>query len=149
LPPVTYQQIRNNLPDVRYVKIQTPKLTDPLAGGAGDRYTPTWISPDLISPYSHQYNATIEKRFGWSGLMRTSYVGSRTIKLLNWNIQNRAEPVAGIPLTTATVNMRRPDPRYYETYYIRNGGSAYFDAGQMALDLPEKKGFTGQFSCTF
>jgi hypothetical protein len=149
IPPVTYQQIRNNPPAVKYVMIQQPQLTNPLAGGIGDRYTPTWISPDLVSPYSHQYNATFEKRFGWGGLMRTSYIGSRTIKLLNSNIMNRAEPVPGIPLTTATVNQRRPDPRYYETYFILNGGNAYFDAGQVALDLPSKKGFTGQFSYTF
>ncbi len=151
IPPVTYQQVRNNPPRVYYIAVQNPPLTDPLKGVSttGGRYTPTWISPDLVAPYSHQYNMTIEKRFGWGGLMRTSYIGSRTIKLLNSIIQNRAEPVPGIPLTTATVNLRRPDPRYYETYTILNGGNAYFDAGQVALDLPSKKGFTGQFSYSF
>ncbi len=151
IPPVTYQQVRNNPPRVQYVIVQDPVLTDLLKGVSttGGRYAPTWISPDLVAPYSHQYNLSIEKRFGWGGLMRTSYIGSRTIKLLNSIIQNRAEPVPGVPLTTATVNLRRPDPRYYETYTILNGGNAYFDAGQVALDLPSKKGFTGQFSYAF
>jgi hypothetical protein len=151
IPPVTYQQVRNNPPEVYYIAVQNPVLTDPLQGVAttGGRHTPTWISPDLAAPYSHQYNMTLEKRFDWGGLLRASYVGSRTIKLLNAIIQNRAEPVAGIPLTTATVNLRRPDPRYYETYSILNGGNAYFDAGRVSLDLPSMRGFTGQFSYAF
>ncbi|MBE0657399.1 MAG: TonB-dependent receptor [Bryobacteraceae bacterium] len=152
IPPVTYQQVRNNMPRVQYVTVQQPVLTD-LLGGVSlkptDPSTPTWISPDLATPYSHQYNASIEKRFGWGGVMRTSYIGSRTIKLLNSTIQNRAEPVPGIPLTTATVNLRRPDPRYFETYNILNGGNAYFDAGQLAFDLPAKRGFMAQFAYTF
>ncbi|HNY39075.1 MAG TPA: TonB-dependent receptor [Bryobacteraceae bacterium] len=152
IPAVAYQQIRNNPPRVQYVTVNQPLLTDLLAGvslEAGGRYTPTWIAPELATPYSHQYNAAIEKRFGWGGLLRTSYIGSRTFKMLTAIIQNRADPVASIPLTTATVNLRRPDPRYYETYTILNGGVAYFDAGQASLELPSKKGFTGQFTYTF
>jgi len=152
IPAVTYQQVRNNPPMVTYVMVQDPDLVDPLKGvstGPGARHVPTWISPDLATPYSHQYNATIEKRFGWGGLLRTAYVGSRTIKLMNSMVQNRAIPVPGVPLTTATVNARRPDSRYYETYSILNGGNAYFDAGQASFDLPTKKGFTAQFSYTF
>ncbi|MBA3972859.1 MAG: hypothetical protein C0504_01420 [Candidatus Solibacter sp.] len=152
VPPVTYQQVRNNVPRVRYVMVQQPVLTD-LTGGVSldpnKPYSPTRISPDLAAPYSHQYNATIEKRFGWGGVVRTSYVGSRTIKLLNSVIQNRAEPVPGIPLTTATVNQRRPDPRYYEIYTILNGGIAYFDAGHLAIDMPAKRGFLAQFAYSF
>ncbi len=152
IPPVTYQQIRNNPPRVQYVTVNQPVLTDLLAGvslNPGGRYTPTWISPDLATPYSHQYNLTIEKRLGWGGMVRTSYVGSRTIKSLSAIIQNRAEPVAGIPLTTATVNLRRPDPRYYETYTILNGGIAYFDAGQVTFEQPYRNGVTAQVSYTF
>jgi len=152
VPPVTYQQIRNNPPKVHYVTVQQPLLTDLLAGvplEAGGRYTPTWISSDLASPYSHQYNVTIEKRLAGGGTLRTSYVGSRTIKLLNARTQNRAEAAPGIPLTTATVNLRRPDPRYYETYTILNGGIAYFDAGSVSFDVPSKRGFSGQFAYVF
>jgi outer membrane receptor protein involved in Fe transport len=68
--PVTYQQVRNNPPGTRYVQVQNPSLADPLQGidlsDPNARYVPTWLSPDLTSPYSHQYNAMLEKR-AWMG----------------------------------------------------------------------------------
>lgn len=151
--PVTYQQVRNNPPLVKYVMVSNPDLLDPLAGIDLDspnmRYTPTWLSPDLVSPYSHQYNAALERRIAGGALLRLNYIGSRTFKLLNSYIMNRAEPVPGIPLTSGTVDLRRPDPRYYETRHVVNGGAAWFDAGQVAVDLPLKKGLAAGISYTF
>lgn len=151
--PVTYQQIRNNLPHVRYVQVQNPDVLDPLRGLRWDdgqgRSSPTWLSPDLVSPYAHQYSLVLERRLADGVIARAAYVGSRTIKLLNSFIQNRAEPVPGIPLTTATVDQRRPDPRYYETKLIVNAGIAYLDAAQFSLDLPPRGGFMGGLRYTF
>jgi hypothetical protein len=62
---------------------------------------------------------------------------------------NRAEPVPGIPLTTATVNERRPDPHYSDTKSIVNGGIAYFDGGLVQWDLPLKKGILFSTSYAF
>lgn len=151
--PVTYQQVRNNLPHVRYVQVQNPDVLDPLRGlrlnDPQGRSSPTWLSPDLVSPYAHQYSLVIERRLAAGMVARAGYVGSRTIKLLNSFIQNRAEPVPGIPLTTATVDQRRPDPRYYETKLIVNAGIAYLDAAQFSLELPARRGFTGGLRYTF
>lgn len=151
--PVTYQQVRNNPPNVYYIMVADPKLINPLAGinlnDAGLRHTPTWLSPDMVSPYSHQYNAGVERRIAGGALLRVNYIGSRTFKLLNSYIMNRAEPVAGLPLTSATVDARRPDSRYYETRNVLNGGAAWFDAGQVALDLPLRKGLTAGAGYTF
>ncbi len=151
--PVTYQQIRNNLPHVRYVQVQNPDVLDPLRGlrldNTGGRSSPTWLSSDLVSPYAHQYTLVLERRLAAGAILRAGYVGSRTIKLLNVFIQNRAEPVPGIPLTTGTVDQRRPDPRYYETKLIVNAGIAYLDAAQFGLDLPLRRGFTGGLRYTF
>jgi hypothetical protein len=142
--PVTYQQARNNLPLVRYVQVQNPNLVDPLQGidltNASARTSPTVLSSDMVSPYSHQYNFGVERRLAGGALVRAGYVGSRSFKLLNSYIHNRAEPVAGIPLTTATVDARRPDPRFYEIKYILNGGIAYMDAAQLTLQLPVRRG---------
>ena len=151
--PVTYQQVRNNPPLVRYVMVNDPDLVDPLKGidisDPNSRYSPTWLSPDLAAPYSHQYNATLERRIAAGALLRMSYIGSRTFKLPNSFIENRANPVPGIPLISKTVDLRRPDPRYSDTRTIVSGGVAYFDAGQIGLDLPLRRGIAAGIQYTF
>lgn len=151
--PVTYQQIRNNLPHVRYIQVQSPDPLDPLRGldlsNRNGRSSPTLLAPDLVAPYAHQYNLGFERRLAGSALLRLAYIGSRSIKLLNSFIMNRAEPVPGIPLSTATVDQRRPDPRYYEIKQVVNAGIAYLDAAQLALDFPMERGFTGGVRYTF
>jgi hypothetical protein len=82
-------------------------------------------------------------------ILRTGYVGSRSLKLLNAYIVNRAEPVPGIPLTTATVDQRRPDPRYYDVKHILNGGMAYLDAAQVTMQAAPVRGLTGGATYTF
>ncbi|MBI4873745.1 MAG: TonB-dependent receptor [Acidobacteria bacterium] len=152
IPPVTYQQVRINLPLVRYVQVQNPDLLNPLGKAnldPGGRTAPTFFSPGLVSPYAHQYNFTLERRLANLWQLRLGYVGSRSFKLMNVYIQNRAEPVPGIPLTTATVDQRRPDPRYYEVKHILNGGIAYLDAAQATLQMPLRRGFAWSASYTF
>jgi hypothetical protein len=150
---VSYQQVRNNTPLVHYVQVQNPDLVNPLRGinlsEANARASPTVLSEDLTSPYSHQYNFSLERRLAGMYLLRLGYAGSRTMKLLHPYILNRADPVPGIPLTTATVDQRRPDPRYYEVKYIGNGGVAYLDAAQATLELPMRGGWGASVSYTF
>jgi hypothetical protein len=151
--PVTYQQIRYNAPHVRSLQIQTPDLLRPLAGinlnDSNLRTSPTILSPDMVSPYSHQYNLSLERRVGTRYLFRASYIGSRSFKGLNAYIQNRAVPVAGKPLITANIDERRPDPRYYEVKYILNGGIAYLDAGQVSIERMLHKGLAAGAVYTF
>ncbi|MBI5281560.1 MAG: hypothetical protein HY858_07765 [Candidatus Solibacter usitatus] len=153
IQPAAYQQIRLNPSLVTYIMVADPNLVNPLRGldlnDPQRRYAPTWLSPDLATPYSHQYNAGLERKLWAASMLRVSYIGSRTFKLLNTYSMNRAEPVAGIPFTTATVNLRRPDPRYYDTKTVVNGGIAYFDAGQVAWDLPARRGLLASVSYTF
>jgi len=66
--------------------------------------------------------------------VRLGYIGSRTFKLLNSYVRNRGEIVPGVPLTLATVDQRRADPRYFEITDIVNGGIAYLDAAQAGVD---------------
>ena len=150
--PVTYQQARNRLPLVRYIQVQNPDLLDPLKSVPKDgpaRTSPTFLAPDLVAPYVHQYNYTLERRLAGGLLARMGYVGSRNIKTLNAYIMNRAEPVPGVPKTLATVDQRRPDPRYYDVKNIVNGGIGYLDAAQFRLEIPSRRGFTGELSYTF
>ena len=150
--PVTYAQVRYNLPLARYVQIQNPDLLNPLAGvdlaDPRTRTSPTFISPDLATPYTHQYNFSAEHQVH-GAVVRLAYIGSRTLKMLDSYIGNRAVPVAGVPLTTATVDQRRPDPRYWETKYILNGGIAYLDAAQLSIEVPFARGLGWGATYTF
>jgi hypothetical protein len=152
IPSVTYGQVRYNRPSARYIQVQNPNLLDLLGSvnldDPGGRWAPTFLSPDLASPYSHQYSATIEKPLA-NVTLRLAYTGSRTIKLLNSYVGNRAENVPGIPLTLSTVDQRRADPRYFEVTDIVNGGIAYLDAGQAGIDGRLNRGLTWSAIYTF
>ncbi len=150
--PVTYQQIRYNPPNVYYLMVPDPNLVDPLGGitiGPNTRYSPNWLSPDLATPYSHQYNAGLEHKLFAGSILRLNYIGSRSFKMLNNFSMNRAEPLAGVPLTTATVDRRRPDSRYSDTKTILNAGIAYYDGGQVLWDLPLRRGLLFSMGYTF
>ena len=153
IEPVTYQQIRNNPPLVRYVQVQNPDLLDPLRGidmaNPNGRTSPTVISTDMVSPYAHQYSLLLERRLAGGSMLRLGYLGSRSLKLLNTFIQNRADPVPGIPLTLDTVDLRRPDQRYYEVRRVLNGGRAFYDAAQVSYDLPLYRGLRMSAVYTF
>lgn len=149
--PVTYGQQRYNLPLARYVQVQNPDLRDPLRGLdlENGRTSPTFLSPDLVSPYVHQYGLSLERRLASRYLLRVGYMGSRSFKLLDVFVFNRAVEVPGVPLTTATIDERRPDPRYYEVKHVVNAGTAYMDAAQVSVDVPYRSGLTWGASYTF
>jgi hypothetical protein len=148
--PVTYGQQRYNLP-ARYVQVQNPDLLDPLRGVnlQNGRTSPTFLSPDLVAPYAHQYGLSFERRFASRYLLRIGYTGSRSFKLLDIFVDNRAEVVPGIPLTTQTIDRRRPDSRYFEVKRIVNFGAAYLDAAQISIDVPYRSGLAWGASYTF
>jgi len=151
--PVTYQQVRNNAPLVHYFTVQNADLLNPLRGinlnDPNVRTSPTVLSPDMVSPYSHQYNFSLEHKLADRYLLRLGYVGSRSFKLLNTYQLNRAEPVPGSDPTLDTVDQRRADARFYDIKHILNGGIAYLDAAQITLEIPPRKGLTGGLTYTF
>jgi hypothetical protein len=152
IPPVTYGQLRYNPPNAYYIQIQTPDVLNPLKNvNRNDpnlRNSPTFFSPDLVSPYAHQYNLSFERKFK-QAFLRFGYFGSRTFKLMNMFIENRAEAVPGIPYTTETVDLRRADPRYYDVKTVVNGGIAYLDGAQATIDLPRWRGNSFGVTYTF
>lgn len=143
--PVTFQQLRWNPPEFQKIEVVAPDLLDPLRGvvvSPDGRSTVFVLPRGLRTPYSHQYN------FSWDAALRNQWrvqlgwVGSRTHKLLMLWHRNRAVPVPGIPQTTATVNDRRPDPRYFELRSVENAARAYFDAARITLVLPDYHNLT-------
>ena len=156
--PVTYSQIRYNEPRSIYIIVPFKgdpalrELVEPLAGidtkASNVKTSPFLFSSDLVSPYSHQYNLTLEHSFSDLFHLRLGYLGSRTLKLLYGTQENRAVPVPGIPLTTSTVNQRRGDQRYYTIKHVMNSGMAYLDAAQATVSIPNRKGFSATVNYT-
>jgi len=147
---VTYQQARLNAPEVRWVQTTNPSLLDPLAGFRDDRRSAVVrMASDLVAPYSHQYTLVWQRQAARVLNVQLGYIGSRTFKLFAPLVTNRAGPVPGIPLTTATVNQRRPDPTHFEIIRVLNSGIAYFDAGQARVSVPLRRGLALSGTYTF
>lgn len=144
----TYSQERFNPPGNIRVNAVAPDLLDPFAGLSFDtadpnaRTTIIRIAPDLVAPYSHQYNFSWEVASSRGLYSQLGYVGSRTHRLLSGWVLNRARQVEGIPRTVRTVNKRRPDQRYYDMRRILNGSRAYFDAAKATLGVRDFNGLT-------
>jgi hypothetical protein len=144
----TFQQVRFNPPGNLKLEIHTPNLADPLGSltpadlDPGARSTIFDISPGLVAPYSQQYNITWEPFQLSNWKLQLGYVGSRTWQLFMMWHTNRAVPVAGIALTTDTVNERRPNPRHFEIRRVLNTSRAYFDAARVAVGVPGWRGLS-------
>ena len=150
--PVTYSQARYNPPLNTMFQLHLPDLHLPISqlllqgGQSGLPPRVTTFSPDLVAPYSHQYNFSWETAPSKYVSLQLGYVGSRSHKLLSMWFLNRAEPVAGIPQTFDTIQQRRPNPLHGEERSILNGSQGYFDAGRVAVTLRPWRGFSGEAS---
>ena len=151
--PATLQQLRWNPPGFQKIEAQAPPLLNLLQGIVFDpnaRAIVFTYPENLRTPYAHQYS------FSWQlplptgmGKVEAAYVGSRTWKLLYMQYLNRAQPRAGVPQTTATINDRRPDQRYFDFREINNSARAYYDAAKVTYSLAARRGLTVQSSYWF
>ncbi len=143
---VTYGQARFSPPANVNISIQAPDFVSPLGDisigniDPNTRSTVFAMSPELATPYSHQYGLDWQLALGGGWTLDLGYVGSRTHKLLTMWYTNRARPVAGIAQTTRSVNQRRADGRFYDNRWVLNGSRGYFDAAKAVLAVPNWKG---------
>jgi len=156
--PVTYQTTRFNPPSVQVLEINTPSLVDalalakaaptmkPIPGAQPDLYV---LSPDLVLPYSHMYNFALEWALPAQTLVRLAYMGNRSFHLLTQGTYNRPVVVPGIPTTEATLNARRPDPRYGAIYTVESNSNNYYDAAQASVEKRLTHGLTLRAAYTF
>ncbi len=147
--PVTFSQIRLSPPGSVKLVVTAPSLINPLTSvpdARGNIYT---LAPELRTPYAHQYNFSWEPETRSAWKLQFGYVGSRQHKLLLMWYLNRAHAVPGIPQTTATINIRRPDPRYAEIRWVLNGSRGYFDAARATLVIPRWRGISVDASFWF
>ena len=153
--PVSFGQDRLNPPASFKVVLPVPDLRNLRAGLDPNNFDPnarsSWseISPDLSTPYSHQYNFSWEFEIASDWRLQLGYVGSRSHKLFLTYFLNRAQPVEGIPLTSRTVNLRRWDATRFERLFIHNGSRAYYDAGRISLITPRWNGLSVNASYWF
>jgi len=142
--PVTFQQVRFSPPGSVKLVVTTPDLLNPLGGAHSDTVKGNLylLDPKLATPYEYQYNASWQPAFTGKWKLQIGYVGSRSHKLFLMSYRNRAHPVPGIPLTTATINERRDDPRYAEIRWVQNGSQGYYDAARVSLIAPRFHGVT-------
>ena len=149
---VTYGQSRFSPPQNINIALQAPDLVRPLARLTPSDFDPNARStvfsmdPELATPYSHQYGLDWQFGLGGGWTIDLGYVGSRTHKLLTMWYTNRAQPVEGIPQTTRTVNLRRPDPRFFDNRLVLNGSRGYFDAAKAVLTIPNWRGLSMEAS---
>jgi hypothetical protein len=151
--PVTFQQVRFNQPLNRKLVIQGASLVDPLADYDPDdpnsaRPVTYDFAPDLVSPYAHLYSASWGIPIGQLLNWEIGYVGSRSLKLLYHNYTNRARILPGIPITNATVDLRRADPNRGEIRRVENMSRGYYDAFRTTL-VTRYKGLQADFSYWF
>ncbi len=146
--PVTFQQVRFTPPGSVKFAIPAPYLADPLGrlpeGGNRSDVLPNLylLDRELATPYSHQYNFSWEPELSRAWRLQLGYVGSRSHKLLNMRYRNRAHPVAGVALSSATVNLRRADAGLADIRHVVNGSRGYFDAARVALVVTGWRGLT-------
>ena len=152
--PATYQFARFNPPASPTVQVSAPDITTLLAipktpEATAQRFARNVISPDLVTPYSHQYTLGVEGTLPGSLFLRLAYMGWRSFHLFTQNIENRARPVPGISPTTANVDERRPDHRFYDVTKIESNSIAYYDAAQLSLEKRLSRGLAFRATYTF
>jgi hypothetical protein len=149
--PVTFQQIRFNLPWNNKFVIQNANLANPLAGIGDPNNTSRAVqydyAPDLVSPYANLYNFTWEfeplRPLRW----QIGYVGSRGAKLLYHYYANRAHPREGIPTINATVDLRRADSTRGEIRRVLNMSRSFYDAFKTTATVNRWRGL--QFEASY
>lgn len=115
----------------------------------GARQDLNLLSPDLVTPYTHQYNLTLEWVLPAQTLVRVAYIGSRSFHLLTQGIYNRPVVVPGIPTMEATLNARRPDQRYDAINIVESNSIGYYDAAQASVEKRLTHGLTFRAAYTF
>ena len=143
----TYQQLRYNPPGNLKLVINDPYLPDPvgayLSGPPSAQRNSLYIlDPNLVAPYSNQYNFSWEPAPRRAWRLQLGYVGSRTAKIIQMLYTNRARVIPGVPLTLDTIDERRPDAGLSEVKDMLNGSFAWFDAARATLVVPQWKGLS-------
>lgn len=106
-------------------------------GGPSTISIPGATNPYLRTPYSFQYNVTIEHQ-RWNTGFRISYIGTGT-RQGEWGY-NMNQPVPDTRPFIQKIN-ERPFPRYPNISYYTNGAGHQYHAGTIQITRRTKGGF--------
>jgi hypothetical protein len=121
------------------------------------------VAPDLGMPTIQQFNFTVDRVVSKDILVSVGYTRTRGIGLLLNGVQNRARfpfqaangilydkidpnlgntnPAPGfISIAQPRTNLRRPDQRYTNIFYIHNGAWSYYNAMRVSVRQRYRKG---------
>jgi len=98
-----------------------------LPTGAAATQNAFGVNPNPTTPYTEQWNFTVERQLG-SAALRVSYVGSHSAKLIYARNLNQPPP-GTIPFSTN----RRPYPIFNSITYYENGGNQRYNGLQAAI----------------
>jgi hypothetical protein len=127
---VTYfNSVTNGVPLFRFPSPFLPTGTTAVQNVAG-------VNPNLKTPYTQQWNLTLERQVGALGL-RASYVGSRSINLVYQRNLNEPTP-STTPFTTALF----PNQLYSNINYYDNGGTDFYNALELLVQKKLGKNLT-------
>jgi len=125
-------------------------MTNPFAGSPGAQIplSPEGqggysINPRMKTPYSTQWNLSVQRELPWNVLFDASYAGSNSVKLLQSRTENRAIPGPG------PVQARRPNPKYNQLTWDDNGPPSNYNGLSLKLQKRFSEGFSFLTSYTW
>lgn len=133
-----------NIAEPAYTNSTTNPLLWPIVyptsstGAPGSVSIPAAMNPNLLVPYSMQYNLTLEHQ-RWDTGFRASYTGTNTRKGV-WNY-NANQPIADSRLF---VDKPRRFPQYPAINYTTNGAGHQYHSLTLEADRPFKGGLRTQ-----
>lgn len=123
----------------------TPLFSFPdpfLAEGTTGTQNAFGVSPDLRTPYTQQWNLTVERQFG-TAAVRLSYVGSHSVNLI-YSFNLNQPPPSTTPFTSAKYQYKN----FTTINWYRNGGDQEYNGLQASVaknygkDLTFNVGYT-------
>jgi hypothetical protein len=130
-----------NVAYVNAINNGTPLFSFPspfLSSGATAVQNVNGVNPNLKTPYTQQWNLTVERQVASIGL-RVSYVGSRSVDLVY-----RSNLNLPLPSTTPFTTSRRPDQLFNQIIWAETGGTDAYHA----LELSAQKRYGQNLTIT-
>jgi len=139
-------------------------LTSPAGSLAANRAI-TFASPNMVNPYTEQWNVGIERSLTKNTSLTVSYLGNRGKKLftvrdinigplsttpITYTILNSSyQPTGQTYVTPAYLLASRLDTRYGHINEVENGGKQWYDAMVVQLNKHFTHGFEGNIAYTW
>jgi len=120
-----------------------PRVFPASVGGPTQVSLPSATRRDLRTPYSQQYNLTIERQ-QWNTGFRVSYIGTNT-RQGEWG-RNINQPV---PDTRRFIDKPRLFPNYPAITFIENGAGHDYQSVTLEMERRYARGVAYQFSYVF